>query len=154
MLLRNVHRRRIDADPTSVGRLIDTLASKDDRLWPHAFWPRMHFAGGLRAGSHGGHGPIRYSVEEHAPGQAIVFRFSGDGPPGLTGLHRYRVLVDGKLYGLSRVSWPLMFRPLHDALIEDSLDIAQQQATGQAPPRPARWSRRVRLLRWAAQRLR
>lgn len=160
----NVHRRDIAADPASVGQLIDTLASADDKLWPRK-WPTMRFAGGLQAGNHGGHGPVRYSIEKHVPGREILFRFSGDGPPGLTGQHGYRVLAagagcvlvheaKGNAYGMCRLTWPLVFRALHDALIEDSLDTAQRQATGQPPPVPARWSRRVRLLRWVARRLR
>lgn len=125
----------------------------------------MCFAGGLHVGNHGGHGPVRYSVEQYVPGQEILFRFSGDGPPGLTGQHGYRVVAagvgcvlvheaKGKVYGMSRLTWPLAFRALHDALIEDSLDTAEQQATGQPPAAPARWSRRVQLLRWVARRLR
>jgi hypothetical protein len=43
-------------------------------------------------------------------------------------------------------SWPLVFRPLHDALIEDALSMAQE-SLGQ-DPRSVPWSRRVRFLRW------
>ena len=164
MRFRNVHRRRIDATPAAVGRLVDTLASRDDQLWPVESWPRMRFADGLRPGSHGGHGPVRYTVERHLPGAEIVFRFSGDGPPGLTGWHRYRVTPDGagcvlehveegRTFGLARISWPLVFRPLHDALIEDSLDKAERVVTGRPRRSLARWSWRVRALRWVVSRL-
>ena len=164
MRFHNVHRRRLDADAAVVGQLIDTLASDDDQLWPVEAWPRMCLAGGLRPGSDGGHGPVRYSVQRHLRGAEIVFRFSGDGPPGLTGCHGYRVTPDragclleqvaeGRLFGMARVTWPLIFRPLHDALIEDSLDRAERVVTGQPPRSPARWSWRVRALRWAARRL-
>ncbi|MFF7412524.1 hypothetical protein [Streptomyces lydicus] len=37
-------------------------------------------------------------------------------------------------------------RPLHDAVLEDSLDLAERACAG-AVGRPARWSRSVRLLR-------
>ncbi len=158
MRFRNVHRRYVAADPAAVGRLIDTLSSTDDRLWPHERWPRMRFAAGLQTGSHGGHGPVRYSVERHEPQTEIVFRFSGDGPPGVTGWHRYRVAAqgqgcvlehaaEGRTFGSARLSWPLVFRSLHDALIEDSLDKAEREATGRPPAHPARWSLRVRTLR-------
>jgi hypothetical protein len=40
----------------------------------------------------------------------------------------------------------LVFRPLHDALIEDSLDRAEHAVTG-IVARPARWSGTVRQLR-------
>jgi len=154
----------VDADPAVVGRLIDTLSSAEDRLWPGETWPRMRFTAGLNAGSHGGHGPVRYTVERHEAGKEIVFRFSGDGPPGVTGSHGYQVrpqgagcvleqLAEGRTYGVARLTWPLAFRPLHDALIEDSLDKAEREATGRAPASPAIWSPRVRILRRLARRL-
>lgn len=49
-------------------------------------------------------------------------------------------------HGLAIVSWPLIFRPMHDALIEDSL------ATGQVSlgliPQVRAWSLWVRIFRW------
>ena len=48
--------------------------------------------------------------------------------------------------GSARVTWPLFFRPLHDALIEESLDRAEAELGG--PPVPsARRSLWVRMLR-------
>ncbi|MEH1098374.1 hypothetical protein [Micromonospora sp. CPCC 205561] len=44
------------------------------------------------------------------------------------------------------LTWPLFFRPLHDALIEDSLDRAAA-SLGVPVATPFRWSRRVRMLR-------
>jgi hypothetical protein len=49
-------------------------------------------------------------------------------------------------HGLAILSWPLIFRPLHDALIEDSFATAEA-ALGQ-PARMRAWSLWVRLLRW------
>jgi hypothetical protein len=43
MQVRNVHKRRISASATLVGALIDTLASKDDQLWPSHKWPTIKF---------------------------------------------------------------------------------------------------------------
>ncbi|MGW9373321.1 hypothetical protein ACWGVR_25240 [Streptomyces xanthophaeus] len=50
---------------------------------------------------------------------------------------------------LPRVTWPLVWRPLHDACLEDSLDRAELARTG-AVARPARWSPYVRFLRTLA----
>ena len=119
----------------------------------------MRLDGPLAKGADGGHGPIRYHVESYRPGRSIVFRFSG--PAGLTGTHRFEAEADGDATVLSHViegaatlrfapSWLLVFRPLHDALLEDALDRAEEACTG-AVARPARWSRWVRFLRRRAQ---
>jgi hypothetical protein len=49
-------------------------------------------------------------------------------------------------HGPALLSWPVVFRPLHDALLEDSLALAQA-ALGERP-NVRRWSNWVRLLRW------
>jgi hypothetical protein len=46
-----------------------------------------------------------------------------------------------------RWQWPLLFGPLHDALIEDSLDRAVA-AVSEMTYEQARWPGRVRTLRW------
>ena len=48
--------------------------------------------------------------------------------------------------GFARVSWPLFFGPMHDALIEDSYDRAQVEL-GHAPEAFAQYSAWVRFLR-------
>jgi hypothetical protein len=48
--------------------------------------------------------------------------------------------------GAALLSWPLVFRPLHDAVLEDALDDAERHVTGRVE-RPARWSIYVRVLR-------
>ena len=157
MKVRNVHERKLQADPRQVGALIDSLASRRDALWPVHAWPPMAFDRPLGVGATGGHGPIRYVVETYAPGQSVKFRFTG--PRGFNGYHGYEVFVSTSsavllrhtlemtTHGLAVVSWPLVFRALHDALMEDSL------ATGQAslgePPSLRPWSPWVRFLRWA-----
>lgn len=152
--IRNVHERRLAAGPAAAGALIDTLASDGDRLWPSDRWPPLRLDGPLSPGARGGHAFVRYSVEEHEPGVRIAFRF--DPRMRLDGAHRFEVVAgrDGSILrhvleasprGHMRLAWPLVVRPLHDALIEDSLDRAQREL-GERPP-PRRWSRRVRLLR-------
>ena len=152
----NVHECGLEADPIQVGALIDSLSSKNDRLWPKHIWPRMEFDRALGIDAKGGHGPIRYFVEEYTPGKSIKFSFTG--PEGFNGFHGYEVLsgpiepvvlrhtLKMNTQGPAILSWPLVYRPMHDALIEDSLTTAQV-SLGLAPQIQA-WSLWVRILRW------
>jgi len=161
MQVHNVHEREFPLPLPNVGALIDTLASREDRLWPKDKWPPMRFDRPLSVGAIGGHGPVRYSIEEYQQGQMIVFRFLG--PKGFNGTHRFQVedrrgrtvlrhVIDMRATGLANMSWPLMIRPLHDALIEDAFDRATT-SLGSAPLRHARWSISVRVLRAIIQML-
>ncbi len=157
MKVRNVHERTLGASLPAVGGLIDSLASDNDLLWPRDRWPAMRFDRALSVGAVGGHGPVRYIVESYVPGRSIRFRFTA--PRGLDGFHGYEAYAVGpeqtllrhalevRASGRALLSWPLVFRPLHDALIEDSLDRAQlfcgEELEG------AKWSPWVRVLRWA-----
>ncbi len=69
----NVHERELQATSEKVGALMDSLASKGDALWSKQSWPRMEFDRPLGVGATGGHGPIRYFVEEYHPGRSINF---------------------------------------------------------------------------------
>jgi hypothetical protein len=162
MRVHNVHERSLPVPAGRLGELIDALASPDDRLWPHESWPRMRFDRPLGVGAVGGHGPIRYVVDRYEPGRSIRFRFTA--PRGVEGTHtldvidepngsRLRHVVDIEARGRARLSWPLVFRPLHDALLEDALDKAERTVTG-AVRRPAKHSIEVRALRAALQQLR
>ena len=162
MHIRNVHEREFDLPLARVGSLIDSLASSNNELWPNDEWPPMRFDRALGVGAVGGHGPIRYSIEEYRPGRLILFRFLA--PSGFNGTHRYeaaeqqglsvlRHVLEMDATGLAILSWPLIFRPLHDALIEDSLDTATV-SLGNTPRNPARWSTSVRVLRAALRTLR
>ncbi|MFC1580269.1 SRPBCC family protein [Thermodesulfobacteriota bacterium] len=153
----NIHERGLDGTPEQVGMLIDSLASLKDNLWPCHSWPRMKFDRPLDVGAAGGHGPVRYFVEEYAPGRSIKFCFIG--PKGFNGFHGYDMIraehrsvvlrhtLSMTTHGAALVSWPLLFRPLHDALIEDSFATAQA-SLGQ-PPEMQAWSSWVIFLRWA-----
>lgn len=155
MRVLNVHERVLPVPAAAVGALLDTLASADDRLWPHAAWPRMAFDGPLAVGAHGGHGPIRYHVEQYEPGRSLRFRF--DAPRGFDGYHALVVESRGanacslrhelamRTHGMAMLSWPFVYRPLHDALLEDALDRAQRELA--TLERPAKWSWYVRTLR-------
>jgi hypothetical protein len=161
MAVLNIHTRRLPVSEAEVGALIDDLASNRDRLWPRENWPALRFDRPLGFGAVGGHGPVRYIVEAYEPGRWIRFRFTA--PRGFRGFHEYSVrrAADGatllshvlamKVRGPARVSWPLMYRWMHDALLEDSLDCGERALTG-AVRTPARWSRYVVLLRAIGQR--
>ncbi|MFD9354625.1 SRPBCC family protein [Streptomyces sp. NPDC060031] len=157
----NVHERLLDAKGSEVGALIDSLAGgAADRLWPHSNWPAVEFDRPLAVGASGGHGPVRYTVTAYVPGTWVRFTFSG--PRGFHGFHEFAVLpVDEgrtvlrhtlamKTSGLARLTWPVAYRPMHDACLEDSLDCAELACTGTVA-RPARWTPYVRLLRALAR---
>lgn len=155
MRILNVHQRVLAATTETVGALLDGLASPEDTLWPHDRWPAMRFDRPLGVKAHGGHGPIRYTVEAHEPGRRVVFRFTG--PRGFDGTHTFEIegitatrtrllhVVEMRTHGAALLTWPLLFKPLHDALLEDALDRAERAIGGH--PAPRSWSRRVRLLR-------
>lgn len=151
----NQHQRLLKVPISTASFLIDSLASDADKLWPWHRWPRMKFDRVLSAGATGGHGPIRYVVEDYIPGNYILFRFTG--PKGFDGFHRldliqqqnYCVLqhtLEMNTKGFARISWPLIYRPLHDALVEDALATAQLNL--QQPPEIYSWSLWVKCLRW------
>jgi hypothetical protein len=155
MEVRNVHQRFFPVPPERLAPLLDSLSSRNDLLWPFEQWPRMRFDRPLGVGASGGHGPIRYDVERYEPGQRVVFRFRA--PRGYDGMHalvveptdggaNLRHEVEMRTHGPASLTWPLVFRPLHDALAEDALDKAERALLG-AVRRPARWTWQVRLLR-------
>jgi hypothetical protein len=155
MQVRNVHERVFTLPLATVGALIDSLASRGDSLWPVEKWPPMRFDRPLAVGAAGGHGPVRYYVEEYHPSQSIVFRFSA--PRGFDGTHRFEVadrqghtilrhVIEMRATGQALLSWPLAFRSMHSAAIEGSFDQAVVSLRVNLP-HPARWSVYVRLLR-------
>ena len=146
--------------PEEAGPAIDGLSGEHDVLWPRDRWPAMVLSPGLRPGARGGHGPVRYHVEEYVPGRRVSFRFDGAGlTAGLDGRHVFelvprrhhvilRHVVDAECDVKTWLKWRILIGPLHDALLEDALDRFASALPGQ-PPRPARWSPWVRFLRWA-----
>lgn len=141
-MIRNVHERRIAAPPDEVGRLLDSLGSPHDRLWPGA--PRdpmvlRHGDGsGLRIGARGGHGPVRYTVEDYEPGRRVTFRMAPEvglgnawhgvvAKPTADGGTLLRHELEVSPTGAMRVLWPLVVRSMHDCYAEDALDRAERE---------------------------
>jgi hypothetical protein len=101
-------------------------------------------------------GFLRHEPLEHVPG--IRRRFRIVGPRGFSGWHGWDVEpseggtllrheVDAECRGWVRVGWPLVIKPIHDALHEDVLDEAARVVGG--APAGRTWPPRVRFLRWA-----
>jgi hypothetical protein len=149
----NVNERRIVAPAARVGALLDTLASADDRFWPHENWPAVKFNLPLHVGATGGHGTGPYTVSSYTPGQHLRLQFSG----GRQGYHEFtlqriddatcllRHAVKAKLTLSSAWRWYFLIRPLHNALIEDLFDKVEGQVASVV--RPQVWSPRVQRLR-------
>jgi hypothetical protein len=154
--MRNVHERVVAASADRVGALLDALGGPGDRLWPAPEWPPMRLDRPLAIGARGGHASIRYKVTAHDPGRRVQFTFAPG--VGVRGTHTFTVTPLGadrtllrhdmavRLEGPLRLGWPLVVRWLHDALLEDLLDRAED-AVGVPPVRRAGHSAWVRLLR-------
>jgi hypothetical protein len=159
-MVRNIHERILHASLPTVGGLIDQLASSEDVFWPQDRWPPIRFDRPLEVGAVGGHGFVRYTVEDYQRGRSIRFRFNG--PRGFLGTHEFSVeefapgvlrlrhTLNVRLTGVARLTWPLAIRWLHDALVEDALDRAESYVAAQ-PVKRREWSGWVKLLRHLAR---
>lgn len=126
--LTNIHEREVRACPAEVWEAMSTLSSPQDRVWPRDRWPRLRLSDGLRPGSDGGHGPIRYGVTRVEEGSALTFALDPAG--GMSGWHGFTLAPTD---AGTRVTHTLAIEspsatvitvvvPLHDALLEDLLD--------------------------------
>lgn len=160
-MIRNVHEREYPVPAERLWRLVDRVAEPDSPLWPVRHWPPVVLDRPLGVGATGGHGPIRYHCTAYEPGRRVEFAFD---IPILRGTHTFDVLdtaeagtavlrhtLAGRPAGQGHLLWPLVFRWLHDACLEDLLDRAAD-SLGHPPARRNRWSPYVRLLRRLAPR--
>lgn len=132
MQVTNIHKRTISQPKEKVSQLFRTIATNNDLVWPFENWPAMKFKNGLKIGSKGGHGRIRYSIIEFIEGEYIKFQFSK--PDGFNGTHELKVesindktteishIISANLSFKATFFWLLIIRWLHDALIEDAFD--------------------------------
>ncbi len=151
----NVHKRIISQSKDQLEKELQTLSSSDDKVWPFGKWPRMKLNNGLKQGSKGGHGPIRYFVNQIEPKNYIEFKFTY--PKGFHGIHRLdiKALNDSETElthtirmntsGKDTLLWIFAVRWLHDALIEDAFDKVESNFDGKE--RTPQWSWWVKFLR-------
>nr|WP_321228079.1 hypothetical protein [uncultured Psychroserpens sp.] len=132
MQVTNNHKRIINQPREKVSQLFKTLATPQDQIWPHNNWPAMRFKDGLKIGSKGGHGRIRYTIIAFEAGNHIKFKFTK--PAGFNGTHELTVKAISKV--TSEIShnitmnttfkasllWIFVIRWFHDALMEDAFD--------------------------------
>ena len=139
MKVLNIHQRKIQISKERIVALFSSLATEEDKVWPKENWPKMRFKDGLKNGSQGGHGPIRYQIIDYQPSSHIIFKFQK--PEGFNGIHKFEIAELGsteteikhtiqmKTSGMGILKWLLAVRWLHDALIEDAFDKIQNQLT-------------------------
>ena len=152
------HERSFQAKVNSLASILDTLSGPEDRLWPRETWPPMLLDGSLATGAKGGHGAVRYAIEEYVPGRKVVFRFDGTGLTADFNGHHYFEIIPENGHAILRhviaasgdfktwLKWKAVIEPLHDALLEDALDRAELALNGRVA-RPAAWSTRVKIIR-------
>lgn len=157
MRIYNCHERKMKIAPEKAASSIDGIAGPDDIIWPAGRWAPMILDQGLTPGSQGGHAFIRYSVSEYIPGKRVVFNFNPRGAlAGLDGRHYFEVIprrqdvvlrhvLEGECGFKDWLKLRLVIVPLHDALLEDGLDGAENALTGSNKSSP--WSFWVKFLR-------
>lgn len=151
----NIHSRILHQPKAAISALLETLATKNDGMMPIENWPAMRLKEGLKVGSKGGHGPIRYTVNKYSPGKLIQFEFTK--PKGFHGLHRFEIVelenaqtelkhtIEMNTTGIGTVIWTLAIRWLHDALIEDAFDKVENHFS--TARKKTEWNIWVRILR-------
>ena len=135
MKVKNVHERTVQTSAAQASELFESLGTRKDRLWPKDRWPAMRLDAPKEERGRGGHGPVRYQVLEHRPGERTTFVFENARlSRGIEGVHYFeleqkdastftaRHVIDAELHWPAVLLWPLFIRPLHDALVEDALD--------------------------------
>lgn len=155
MKVLNIHKRNIFTKKESVSALFSTLATDDDKMWPSEKWPKMKFRDGLKIGSSGGHGPIRYTIVDFKPESHVVFKFQK--PSGFDGIHKFEITeidsnetqiihtIDMITSGIGTFKWIIAIQSLHNALIEDAFDRVQNRFTTE--PKETKWNLWVKILR-------
>jgi hypothetical protein len=152
----NIHKRNIHKPIAEVGPLLNSLSSKNDQLWPHENWSPMKFDRDLIEGAMGGHGPIKYTVTKFKQGKMINFEFTE--PLGFQGNHWFELkqidekkteithTINMNVSGPDIFFWPIVIRPLHNALIEDSFDKLQRKLGIET--QTSRWNPWVKFIRF------
>lgn len=155
MKVTNIHSRIINHPIEKVAELLSTLATPEDKVWPFEKWPKMKFKEGMKIGAKGGHGPIRYTIEDIQKGESVLFRFSK--PSGFDGTHGFTLeeidtnkskithTIEMNTHGIGTLTWSLGVRQLHDALAEDAMDKIENYFSKEK--KTTEWSLWVKTLR-------
>lgn len=150
----NIHKRNIQQPIQAIGKLLTTLATKDDRILATNKWPAMRLDNGLQVGSKGGHGPIKYFVTQYQPEKSVTFQFD---MTGFNGYHQFELtelnntttelshVIDMETKGFATIKWLFAIRCLHDAYIEDAFDNVENNFIEYK--KNSHWSLWVRILR-------
>ncbi len=151
----NIHKRTIDQPKTKIGELLETLATENDMIIATDKWPRMKLDNGLNTNSKGGHGPIKYTVQEYKRHELIQFRFTQ--PSGFNGIHKFEMTevepsqteikhtIDMSVSGKDLLLWTFAIRWFHDAFMEDAFDKLENHLMNSA--KVSEWSLWVKFLR-------
>jgi hypothetical protein len=155
----NIHKRVINQPKDKIAELLKTLATKNDMILSTDKWPPMKLSDGLKEGSRGGHGPIRYTVQKFVPNELVQFEFTR--PKGFIGTHQFEIAelengiteikhtIEMKIYGMAIITWPLAIRWLHDAFIEDAFDKTENHFLEKK--KKTEWNLWVKILRAVLQ---
>lgn len=138
MKISNIHTRLINQPIVKVAEIFSTLSSENDMMLAIDKWSPMILDNGLKVGSKGGHGRMKYTVQEYNPGKSIKFQFD---QKGFDGFHKLEIAeinenttllehtVQMNATGSGMLIWSLAIRFLHDAYIEDSFDKVENHFT-------------------------
>ena len=155
MKVLNIHSRKVNSPKHKLLELLDTLSTKEDKIWPIEKWPAMNFKKGLTIGAYGGHGPIRYELIEYSPQSHLTFKFKK--PKGFKGIHKLEFIesnpeqteikhtIDMTTSGVGTLKWLTAIKWLHNALIEDAFDKIENQLSGKSIR--TKWNSWVKILR-------
>jgi hypothetical protein len=150
----NKHKRIVQQSKAQISLLFNTLATENDMILATDYWPPMKLNNGLRVGSKGGHGPIKYFVSEFLPEKSITFQFD---MPGFNGFHQFEItalaphttelshIIFMDTEGFATLQWMVAIRWLHDAFIEDAFDKVENHFTNDK--KKTEWNLWVRVLR-------
>lgn len=156
MRIAEVHKRQFDCPDNEVRSLLDSFGHPGGLFQPGEEWLAQGINETLIVGVKSGHWPFKYELHEYVPGESLGFTFLY--PPCLKGaiwrfhiyknLRGYSVLentFEHSAKGPAHISWPLVFKWLYRASIQDVLANAQR-SLGEVP-KVRGWSPWVSLLR-------
>jgi hypothetical protein len=155
MKVLNIHKRIIQQPKAKIAELFKTLSSENDMMLATDKWSPMILDNGLKLDSKGGHGSIRYTVQEYIPDKSIQFQFTK--MKGFDGFHKFEIselennvtelrhTIDMKTSGNATLLWSIAIRWLHDAYMEDAFDKVENHFTTEK--KISKWGMWVKFLR-------